>query len=213
MNQCTAKNQVFFIDACRSQTDITRYSPSFAGRPIKSPSALTTAKDQTVFWSTRAGANAQGTKRKPSFYTETLLAGLRGMGADNSLAPWQVSTVSLAGAIKIDMRRRALNQAPPADPNDMFVLNDIVGAPRVPVSVICLPEALRPKVKLSCRVADKIVTAQKKPDPKPWVIELEALQQAYEFAAADKTGKALKVDKPTAVIVPPGRPVELRVKP
>ena len=212
MNQCKAQNQAFFIDACRSQTDITRYSPTFAGRPIKSPSALTTEKQQTVFWSTRAGANAQGAKNKTSFYTETFLAGLRGMGADNSLAPWKVSTVSLAGAIKIDMQRRSLNQAPPAEPNDLFVINDIVGAPKVPVSVLCLPEALRPKVKLSCRLADKVVLAQKKPDPKPWVIEVDAMTE-YVFGVVDTAGKALSIDKPKATIAPPGRAVELKVKP
>lgn len=210
MKHCKAGSQAFFIDACRSPTDILRYSPKFAGRPIKSPNGVPPQKDQSVFWSTRAGANSQGVKNKPSYYTSTLLAALGGLGADLRTGTWQVSTGSLANAVKVEMNRRALSQAPPADPNELFVINDVIGNPKVPVSVICLPEELRPKVKLSCSVAAKVVEKQKKPAATPWVIELPALQEPYVFAAQGPDGP-LVVQEPNAMVLPPGRAVNLKV--
>ncbi len=211
MKQCKARQQVYFVDACRSRSDILVYSAQFAGQPVKVASATTELKQQPVFWSTRFDAEAQGTKNKPSYYTETLIAALRGLGAERTSGSWQVSTGALALALPHEMLRRNLPQLPPADDVTPFAIADVPVDPKVPVSVICDPEAARPSMKLSCSLATAVIKAETKPGAGPWQLELAALPDvSYSFSAKALAPK-FRDSSAVESIRPPGQIIRLKV--
>lgn len=209
MRRCKALNQVFFIDACRSDSDLL--GENF-GRTLLEAGPPPPGLQQPVFWSTKLGAKSQAEAKKPSFFTRALIAGLGGLGADISGGAWRVTTNKLAEALPFEMRRAKRGQLPPADDLTPFVLNSLDEDPEVPVSVICMPKEAHDKTTLSCELGNQVVKAKPAPIPDRWEVSLRAVPESYAFRAAPN-GAPFKEAMTTMAIRPPGQDVQLVLNP
>ena len=109
LRRCRADEQLFFVDACRSGSDllISQFGggtfagvvPRLGGGPPR-PDAMT-------YYSTLAGEEAYARSGEVSLFTAALLKALRGAAgdrfADND--PWRVSTMRLQQAISHFLRQ------------------------------------------------------------------------------------------------------------
>jgi hypothetical protein len=205
MRSCKALNQAFFVDACRSDSDLL--FDNF-GRTLLDAIPPPPNLQQPVFWSTKLGEKSQAEAGKPSFFTQALISGLHGLGADLDGGKWRVNTNGLAFALPKEMQRANRGQLPPADDLTPFFLNDLAGDPEVPITVVCLPEDARPKATLSCSLANQVVHQQPKPSPDPWQLVVRAVPESYAFAAKVTTGPYLDALQLIA-IRPPGQEVPI----
>ncbi len=188
MARCTARDQLYFVDACRSNSNSLLESFGNAGAPIISPqvSELRTAH-APIFYSTVAGASAFGRTNKPSYFTESLLRGLRGGGADDITDRWTVSTTRLKEALDRYMQllfasrkvRRA--QTPEASGLITFDLLELENLPITPVIVSCSSHALESAV-LSCSSQTGFARSRPTPETTPWEVEVPGGEN-YTFKA------------------------------
>jgi hypothetical protein len=193
MQTCAARNQCFFIDACRSQSNALSDARSHAGSPIISPnlSADPINLNTAVFNGTRLGAPAFGRPNKASVFVEALLKSFKGAACKNDDGAWRVTTDSLQGGVnafvkrelrKYDENRQVVTCELNADDLSLHVLRE---HPSIPVSVACHPEAANGRATMEVRNGQGMV-AQRPSDPEPWEFELPFGE--YEFAATFDSG-------------------------
>jgi hypothetical protein len=117
MDECAAREQCYFVDACRVGSDLLIRNNGFAGRPvIQSTGDLNTSgrlRQAPVFYSTLAGAPAYAKPGEPSLFTTALLEGLAGAGCGDEQGPWQVRTNLLHDALNFIMRDASQRLAVP----------------------------------------------------------------------------------------------------
>jgi hypothetical protein len=145
-----ASEQVFFIDACRTNSDaLISNSDGFAGRvpllPGRRPAEL--PRELAVpYYATFTGDRAYARANSVSLFTEALLRGLRGAGSDDPEGPagvWRVNTARLQEAINHFMTERRFAgevvgaQVPVTGQLPVFELHQLDGLPEVPVYVGC----------------------------------------------------------------------------
>jgi len=159
MEDCAARQQCYFIDACRTESELLTGNLNQAGRPIiqrtgayNTRSAL---RQGPVFHSTLAGASAFATKRQPSHYTSALIEALSGAGAGDETGQWQVRTNSLNAALGYLLRdasqRLQLPEAQIISTDDLSEIDlNVVPSARVPVIVTCDPESANRQAAFSC---------------------------------------------------------------
>jgi hypothetical protein len=188
MNCCRASEQCFFVDACRTESEIlkdaTARTPIQAGTRETGP---TWSKlYQPIFYSTMHGEKAYSIPKQPSIYTEALLQGMRDLAAQDSTGHWRVNTIRLLEAVDHVVRRRALELKmvvpPSGDAVSKIDLNRLNGPPKALLYVTTHPpEALR-DVAIACKQEGfKVVTAQLESDKAELVVQLPAGR--YDFTA------------------------------
>lgn len=100
MRSCAATRQLFFVDACRV------HSPNLIGdyaarldsvMRVRTP--FTAGLRQSVYYATTSGAPAFGRQGRPSLFTENLIKGLEGLGANDNRGEWWVETTGLQRAL------------------------------------------------------------------------------------------------------------------
>jgi hypothetical protein len=151
LKKCAASEQAFFVDACRSNSDVLiGESDGFAGRvpllPGTRPAELPKRLSATYF-ATLAGDKAYSRPNSVSLFTEALLRSLRGAASDNPQDDeWRVNTVRLQEAISHFMKERIFAgevagvQVPVANELAAFELHHLTAEPEVPVYVGCDPD-------------------------------------------------------------------------
>lgn len=100
MRSCAATRQLFFVDACRVHSP--NLMADYAAQPdpvmaVRTP--FTVGLRQSVYFATTSGAPAFGRPGRPSLFTENLLKGLRGLGANDNRGEWWVETTGLQRAL------------------------------------------------------------------------------------------------------------------
>ena len=152
LKKCAASEQVFFVDACRSNSDeLIGESDGFAGRvpllPGSRPTELPKRLSATYF-ATLAGDKAYSRQDAVSLFTEALLRSLKGAASDNPEEDtWRVNTVRLQEAISHFMKEPMFAgevagvQVPVANELAEFPLHQLTTEPEVPVYVGCDPDA------------------------------------------------------------------------
>jgi hypothetical protein len=210
MRRCKALNQAFFVDACRSNSDLL--DENFGRTLLENPGTSPGDLQQPVFWSTKLGAKSQAEAKKPSFFTQALISALGGLGADFNAGTWRVTTNKLAEALPFEMRRAKRGQLPPADDLTPFVLNNLADDPEIPVSVICMPKAAHKKTTLSCELGNQVVQRKPAPIPDRWEVSLRAVPESYAFRAAPNGAPFIEAME-TIAIRPPGQDIQLVLNP
>lgn len=198
LKRCKASKQVFFVDACRANSDvlIEQSGSSFAGqvplgpgtRPLGFPRRL-----HVPYYSTLAGDRSHARPGQVSLFTDALLKGLRGAGSDDPEGDWRVTTSRLHEAIDHFMKQPLFAgvvagvQVPTVGEMPVFDLHQLPGPPVVPVYVGCMAPEENRLADFSCRRAgfeQRQRAAADVDDEEPdseWFVEL--VFGDYEFEA------------------------------
>lgn len=161
LKRCSASQQVFFVDACRANSDVlieasgTRFAgrtPLGAGaRPLGLP-----RRCHIPYYATLAGERSHARPGQVSLFTEALLRSLGGAGSDDPEGEWRVSTSQLLEAIDHFMHQPRFAgavagvQVPSVGELPVFVLHRLPGPPVVPVYVCCEPAQDNAEAEFVC---------------------------------------------------------------
>ena len=151
MGSVAAREQCYFIDACRTSSEAFLNTFSFGGRALVSPNPrarFSRGRAAPVFNATLADESAYGFPKEPSLFTRALLDALKGAGGDNSddEDTWRIETNSLNQAIEflikrtIKRRKLPVAQINTASSMSTIYLSTLKSVPLVPVQVDCMPE-------------------------------------------------------------------------
>jgi hypothetical protein len=218
MDTCAARQQCYFVDACRASSDTLIETLRYKGRPIFQADVRQPRpwgpREAPTYYSTLAGEDAYGRPNQPSPFTEALLHALDGAGADDSEGDWRVTTTRLKEAIDYEMKRLVdaggrRVQVPAANDLTTFFLHHLAGTPKATVFVGCRPEQAAEDAELTC-IAGGRVRARRAPAPGEWEVRLPA--GAYEFVAESRSGGFPRRSL-DAYIRPIYRRIPLEVKP
>jgi hypothetical protein len=218
MARCSAKRQLYFIDACRVGTDTLMESLGNNGMPIISPAASELRDiESPVFYSTLAGAKAFGRQHKPSSFTEMLLKGLEGGGAHDIHEDWRISTTRLKEAIDLYMERAVAagekrKQVPPANNLTTFDFHFLQNErPRADVFIGCMPENATALATLNCEPLEVGIEEPKKRNERAsslWQISLKS--GSYNFSASFDDNR-FRSNVRQSIIRPPLREIRIDV--
>jgi len=218
MEECAAREQCYFVDACREGSDVIIKNSGFAGQPIIHASGAFNGtglqRQAPVFYSTLAGSPAYGQPGQMSLFTEALLRGLRGAGCSDEQGPWRVQTTFLLHALNRLMNDTSQRlsmpqeQITPADDLSLIELN-VVDQPVVPVVVSCSPESANRKAILTYRNGKK--SQQRGPAAEAWRLQL--LVGDYDFEAKFTSSGFKGAKRPKFPVRPSFRKVDLEVGP
>jgi hypothetical protein len=216
MDGCAAREQVYFIDACRASSDRMLRADRANGRPIFTPDTNTPAREvrrAPVFYSTLAGARAYALEGQPSPFADALLQGLAGAGADDSEGGWRVTTGRLKEAMDFFLERATREigraQVPAADSLAPIMLTLVAGDPTGTVIVTCDPPRALADVTLGYAAPGGVLTKRPRRSGEEWVLELPT--GMYEFRAEAARGTWVQ-GTASAYIRPVYRKIALRVQ-
>jgi hypothetical protein len=224
LKRCRASEQVLFVDACRSNSDVliersgTRFagrSPLGAGmRPLEFPRRL-----HIPYYATLAGDRSYARPGQVSLFTEALLKSLAGAASDAPEGDWYVNTSRLHEAIDHFMHQPQFAgavagvQVPSVGELPVFVLHRLPDLPVVPVYVGCEPVTDNAEAEFVCREngTERLRRAAQDIDGEDpeceWAIELAAGNYDFEAQLGPQ-----EVRKKSAAVHPVFRRVKL-VKP
>jgi hypothetical protein len=198
MAACRARQQCYFVDACRAATEILD-EIDLGGDEVISPARKNDPslplRLAPVFFSTLEGASSFGPANpaEPSYFTKALLGGLKSTGAQQiPSGKWAVTTNSLKLAIDDQMillHKKGLPQLPSNDGGADFELHHLSEEPRAPVSVGCSRADADPHATLHCEGHSTSPSTE----PRPWQLELPP--GAYVFDATFPASSGWKASK------------------
>lgn len=188
MDQCTASQQCYFIDACRSSSSTLIEASNYSGEPIIPGRAVKTRynlppREAPIFYSTLEGEAAYGRVGRETIFTEILLKSFNACGSDNNYEDesWRVSTTNLKLAIDTLLKEQAESkQYAPTSSLTTFDLHYLAAPPQIPVTVRCTPPE---KIKQSAFTYSKDghVMASRPPASEVWKTDI--LVGRYCFSA------------------------------
>jgi len=216
MDKCKARQQCYFIDACRAASPTLIESSGFKGDPIIYGSVRHSdlgSRRAPIYYSTVAGSRAYGRTGAPSLFTEALLKALDGAGSDDVDGDWRVDTDTLNRGIDYILTRMIgedlqIDQVSPVCELTRFTFHHLDGRPIVPVTIGCEPHTANEKANLSYSnpAGQKMIRPAVK--PAPWDVYLE--EGNYQFYA-DFPGGEFHNNNEGRYIRPPFRPVQIPV--
>lgn len=152
MSRCKARQQIYFVDACRA-IPAKLLESGVAGDVIIQPGisgyAGPTPCLAPVYFATLLGQEAYGRPGDRSIFTDALLRSFVGPAADHSQGdPWRLSTSNLLSALDHFMRRADeqfdVLQIPTSIDATALYFHELVGDPQIPVYLRCNPEDAHP---------------------------------------------------------------------
>ncbi|MEW2399375.1 caspase family protein [Streptomyces sp. NPDC046862] len=198
LKRCKATQQVFFVDACRSNSDVliessgTRFAgqlPLGAGtRPLELPRRF-----HIPYYATLAGDQSHARPGQVSLFTEALLRSLAGAASDDPEGDWRVNTSHLLEAIDHFLHQPCFAgavagvQVPSVGELPVFVLHQLPGPPVVPVYVGCEPAQDNAEAEFVCseggceRLRRALADVDDTDPESEWAIELRT--GTYDFEA------------------------------
>ena len=220
MEAVAAREQCFFVDACRANSSTALGASGYRGDPVYLPDVANlpmpalAPRQAPVFYSTILGQDAYGRPQRPSPFTEALVRALSGAGGDDNEGDWRVSTTGLKRAIDFFMDRAFAAgaqqaQVPATNNLSTFFLHYLDGKPEAQVFVGCRPEQANAFADFSYR-KDGVIVDRREPANGDW--ELTLSPGDYEFVADFATGGYRHAVKQWYVH-PPYRKVPLEVFP
>jgi len=192
MQRCEARQQLYFIDACRSISD-KLLGNGYAGQPIIQPGLSgyrgDLACEAPVYFATLLGDEAYARPNKVSVYTDALLRSFRGAASDDAEGDWRVRTTNLTTALDFFMRRAReagleILQKPSSTDTSAFFFHYLRKPPEIPVVLRCDPEAAHAHVVFEYPVSGVV----QRRSGGPLEVDLETGQ--YHFAYSFPTAPA-----------------------
>jgi hypothetical protein len=188
MDECAAREQCYFVDACRVGSELLISSDGYVGNPIiqsiGAANMTGRVRQAPVFYSTLPGKVAYGRPDRPSVYTEALLESLSGAGAGDEDGTWRVRTIRLHDALNFlvkDASEELQVQQLQIAPSDELTSIDLnkVKEPMVPVVFACIPDEAHAVAALS--YAGSRGQFERVADEAPWRLRLPV--DSYDFSA------------------------------
>jgi len=209
MDECSARHQCYFIDACRTGSELLRKNQGYAGKPvIQWTGTGTNPNGQTrrgpVFFSTLADTKAYSRPGKVSLFTDALLETLAGAGSGDETGTWEVKTARVAEALEYLMRqasealRMPQAQIPSQDSFAQVPLNTLV-MPSIPVWVRVEPPLVQALATLRCQGG--AINAKRAPKKEPW--RLTVTPGKYSFYADFKSTNMKATPYVDEIVHPP----------
>lgn len=151
MTRIAAREQCYFLDACRAYTRAFADAQGARGANFIDPDPdirIPRRAAQPVFNATVEGASAFGRDGEPGLFTQALLQALKGGGTANRHPPydWRIDVGHLNDAIGFLVGRTAereglgFDQVASAEDLRTIGLGKIRGEPLIPVGLRCSPE-------------------------------------------------------------------------
>lgn len=217
MDKCAARQQVFFVDACRVASTTLIEAADYKGDPIIYGSVRRLhpgRRSAPIYYSTVAGDRAYGRPGQPSVFAEALIRSFDGAGSDDAEGDWRVETDTLHRGISFLAERmmesaEGLEQVPPVDQLTHFTLHHLENKPIVPVSVGCRPRERNPDAVLTYNDGAS-ETQRPVPEARDWSLDLP--EGDYRFVAR-LPGPPLDERPVSCHVRPPYRRVTIQVNP
>lgn len=190
MQRCEARQQLYFIDACRAISD-KLLGHGYAGQPIIQPGLNGYRGDRAceapVYFATLLGEDAYARPKKPTVFTDALLRSFRGAASDDAEGDWRVRTTNLTTALDFFMRRAResgleILQKPSSTDTSAFFFHYLRKPPEIPVVLRCDPQAAHEHVVFEYPVSG--VVQRKSGGPLEVELETGQYQFAYSFPTA-----------------------------
>ena len=189
MELSTAREQLYFVDACRVGSRSLLSAGQNNGRPIFQQDMLAPSppviRRAPTFYSALPGERAFGLPGEPSVFTRALLEGLRAYGADDTDdGQWQVTPTRLSDALEEIMALQAPElgrlPVPAAEHHGRVVIHSLSTPPDGLAIVECDPGEAMSSATLSC-FEDTAVRARREPANQAWALRLP--EGRYRFVA------------------------------
>jgi len=213
MERCRARQQCFFIDACRVASSTLIGSLRSKGDPIIPGSAYfphSGSRQAPVYYSTFPGSYAYGRLNDISLFSEALLRALDGSGSDDTTGNWIVYPNTLLRGINYLLSQLTTNggdQSCFADSlADDFIIHQISSTPMVSVTISCEPEEHNAEASLAYSDDQNNEILRTEKSPAQWETFLEA--GIYNFIARIE---ADEFRGPRSMVRPPYRLVKIKV--
>jgi hypothetical protein len=214
MDSCAARNQIFFVDACRVASGLLMRTHNYSGDPVIPGLAQISSppRNAPIYYGAVPGDTAFGRPGKPSFFTEALLKAFRGAGADDITGSWALQTDTLGRGIHHHLRRAVANTAAAgqlSQANNIgqpLAFHLLTGLPECPVDVLCDPESDTSVAMLGCKGNGK--SDKRDPHAAPWQLDLPVGDYVFDArvpAPSSKSGTS------SLHVAPPYRQVKIRV--
>lgn len=210
MSQCAASCQCYFVDACRTVSDIATETTASGQQIIQDKINRPWASDwnYTIFYSTLGGERAYGRVNQPSIYTEELIKGLNGAGSNNRSGDgrWWVFTGDLSIALHRGLSLRGKKIKSPMSAQVHFKFHQLMSEPVVPVMVYCNGDRDTEQAEFVCSQKGHSVSSRP-PKPNKWKIDIP--HGTYDFVA---TADGRKGERKEEAVMPPYRDIEIKLK-
>jgi hypothetical protein len=209
MEECVARHQCYFIDACRVGSALLKGNNGFSGDPVIQWTGVATNPNGQlrlgpILYSTLAEASAYARTGQVSIFTEALLDCLAGAGSGDESGPWEVQVTVLQRALTRLLREASealgvpLAQIPQGYIPGDITLNTVAN-PVVPVFVRVDPSAAHALATLRCENSTK--KEQRPPNAAVW--RLSVPTGKYSFFADFKTPNYKPVALEDEIVRPP----------
>jgi hypothetical protein len=182
MDQCAARKQCYFIDACRTGSYNLAETYGYPGDPVLPGKIVARTRNSPRYYAAYMGGTAYSRPKTPSFFTEALIRALNGAGSTDLNKPWQVTADWLALGINSIIKTLFKEQECEAVVTSLL-LHEIDQPPIVPTIISCTPKEANHIAQLSYQKMDppnKEIT-RPKPEDKDWIIDVEVGR--YQFKA------------------------------
>lgn len=177
MNQVKARQQMYFIDACRVCPPSLIDSGSTMGQALIRPRrSQGQPRLASILMSTLAGASAYGIPNEASIFTKALIRSMKGAGSTRSRDHWIVKPSALLESLefftRIEAREYGVDDLAPGSAKELsnFPFHYIEGEPDVPVEIYCVPDGATCAADLSYSCGANQQARPQRSD-KPWVAE------------------------------------------
>jgi len=183
MEECAARHQCYFVDACQVGSELIVRNAGYAGRPIIEWTGKPNPGGQLslgpTFYATVRDESAYGQAGKVSIFTGALLEALRGAACADQDGSWIVQAGLVHHAITELMQKASetlgltLGQTPKSEVTGAISLNTVTD-PIVPVFVSVEPTEAHAVAVLRCEGGgpEKPIKEKRKPDPLPWHLSI-----------------------------------------
>jgi hypothetical protein len=199
MKSCGALQQLFFVDACRTDASMLHYANGYSGRVILQPTSVAGFFENPIYYSTLRGMPAYGRPGELSHFADALIAAFSGTGSDDAEGEWRVDTNTLHRALDAHMKRKvnaglASAQIPPVENLTTFEVHRLKERPRVPVFVGCCPKQATAVGELACgptgtQLESTLATASS------GIWELELQTGRYDFEVRFSPGAGFRSER------------------
>ena len=217
MAECAAKTQCYFLDACREKSIDLLKTSKVDAHALKTTQLVTfPERDGYVLKAAPMGRQAHGPPSGVSYFTEALIACLKGVGASHKAgSKWIITTDSLTGAAVRYMKRMKIPGAPKVacskggDSNFTTDIHELNDPALVMASIECNPSTALSTAQLAAASASNPAKVRGPGSADAWDVELETGQ--WDISAQFPGGGYKNATQQGLLAYPPFFPCKLDV--
>lgn len=215
MQQCEARYQCHFIDACRTPPT-TAFEQKYGdgtGDPIVAGGLSKKLRNRVapVFFATGLASPAYGLQDQASLFAQGMLKCFRGVGSRDADDHWDVSVPAVAEGINKCVESLAFATQPqycqPRDTGQPLLLHRLREDPEVIVKVSTRDEGQLAQTLFACTHDVTLKRQQREPRAAPWWVPLQLGSYTFEAFAAHDLAQAIGQKKKN--VAPPSAEVRL----